>query len=332
MIRLTKVELRRLFSRRLTAIALLGALAVVGLMLFGSYQQAKPLSGSELAQQRVMFDQAVKDWDANGAQMMKDCLAQQPPTVQGPTPEGATMSDCSQMKPNWASWGKPQATFATTMPGVLRAGSYLLALVGFLIGTGFVAAEFSSGSMANWLTFEPRRSRVYASKLSAAGLGLIPVALVLLGLLTAGVWLIVGNLGTTAGTTTKVWGDLGLTGARSIALTVAAAVVGAAIGVLLRHTAAVIGIAMAYLVLIEAVFGRQLQGAQPWLLRLNFESWLTHGTKYFSEVCTTDAQGSYSCQGIEKILTFGHSATYLGIMVVLIIGLAALVFRRRDVS
>ena len=34
MMRLTRVELRRLFSRRLTAIALLGALAVTGLMLF----------------------------------------------------------------------------------------------------------------------------------------------------------------------------------------------------------------------------------------------------------------------------------------------------------
>jgi ABC-2 type transport system permease protein len=331
MIRLTKVELRRLFSRRLTVIALLGALAVISLMLFGSYQQAKPLSGTELAQQRVYFDQSVKDWDANGAQMMKDCLAQQPPPVQG-APQAATGADCSQMKPNWATWGKPQAKFATTMPSILTAGSYLLAGVGFLIGTGFLAAEFSSGSMANWLTFEPRRLRVYVSKLSAAGLGLIPVAVALLGLLTAGVWLIVGQLGTTAGTTTKIWGDLGEMGARSIALTVSAAVVGAAIGVLLRHTAAVIGIAMAYLVLVEAVFGQALQSAQPWLLRLNFQSWLSHGTKYFSEVCKTDAQGGYSCQGVEKVLTFGHSTTYLGIMVVLIIGLAAVVFRRRDVS
>ncbi len=331
MIRLTKVELRRLFSRRLTAIALLGALAVVGLMLFGSYQQAKPLSGSELTQQRMMFDQAVKDWDTNGAQMMKDCQAQQPPTVQG-APQVAPGWDCSQIKPSWATWGKPQATFATTMPSVLNAGSYLLALVGFLIGTGFLAAEFSSGSMANWLTFEPRRLRVYASKLSAAGLGLIPMAVAVLGLLTAGVWLIVGHVGTTAGTTTKVWVDLAETGARSIALAVTAAVVGAAIGALLRHTAAVIGIAMAYLVLVEAVFGQALQGAQPWLLRLNFESWLSHGTKYYSEVCQTDARGAYGCEGIERVLSFGHSATYLGVMVVLIVSLAALVFRRRDVS
>jgi ABC-2 type transport system permease protein len=77
MIRLTKVELRRLFSRRLTAIALLGALVLTGLMLFGTFQQAKPLSGADLTAQRAQFDQAHKDWEANGAQQAQDCLKAQ---------------------------------------------------------------------------------------------------------------------------------------------------------------------------------------------------------------------------------------------------------------
>jgi len=102
--------------------------------------------------------------------------------------------------------------------------------------------------------------------------------------------------------------------------------------VLFRHTAAVLGIAVGYLVLIEGVFRQALQGAQPWLLSLNFQAWLQHGAKYYPLVCKTDGQGNYSCQGVEKLLTFGHSSAYLGILVVLIVGLAALVFRRRDVS
>ena len=48
MMRLTKVELRRLFSRRLTTIAMLGALVVTGVMLFGSFQEAKPVSYTHL--------------------------------------------------------------------------------------------------------------------------------------------------------------------------------------------------------------------------------------------------------------------------------------------
>ena len=38
MTRLLKVELRRLFSRRLTSIAILGALVITGILLFGAYE------------------------------------------------------------------------------------------------------------------------------------------------------------------------------------------------------------------------------------------------------------------------------------------------------
>ena len=329
MMRLTKVELRRLFSRRLTTVALLGALIVTGVMLFGTYLEAKPISGAELASQKSQFDQAQKEWETNGEQMVQDCLTQQAEMQK--TDPNANYG-CTQMEPKWANWGKPQATFPLVMPGVLLAGSYLLIFIGFLVGASFVAAEFSSGSMANWLTFEPRRMPVFASKLAAAGLGLVPATLAVLGLLTAGSWVIVGNFGSTAGTTAKVWGDLGEMGLRSLVLALAATVTGAAIGVLLRRTVAVLGIAIGYLVLVEGVFGQNLQNARPWLLQLNVDGWLQHGTSYFIERCTTDAQGNFSCQGVEQLLSFGHSSAYLAVLVGFAVVLAALVFRRRDVS
>ena len=329
MMRLTKVELRRLFSRRLTTVALLGALVVTGLMMFATFQDAKPLSGPELTQQRVQFDQARKEFDANGQQQVQDCLTQQA-NAQKADPKADF--GCNQMEPKLENYSKPQAKFAAFMPSTLVSGSYLLTFVGFVIGASFVAAEFSSGSMANWLTFEPRRMRVYASKLVAAGLGLIPATVTLLGLLTAGVWLIIRHFSPAVSTTAKVWGDLGEMGARSLALALAATVTGAALGVLLRRTVAVLGIAVGYLVLVEGVFGQALQGARPWLLQLNVNAWLQHGAGYFIQSCKTDAQGGYSCQGVEKVLSFGHSSAYLGLLVVVAVGLAALVFRRRDVS
>jgi ABC-2 type transport system permease protein len=329
MIRLTKVELRRLFSRRLTAIAVLGALVITGLLLFAVFEQAKPLGEEEVASLRGQFDQAHKDWVANGAQQVQQCLKMQ---TDARTADPKADLGCNQMEPKWENWGKPQANFAEMMPDGLLAGSYLLAFAGFVVGAGFVAAEFSSGSMGNWLTFEPRRLRVYASKLGAVGLGLLPVAVALLGLLTAGVWLIVGHYASTAGTTAEVWGDLGEMAGRSVALTLAAAVGGAACGVLLRHTAAVLGIAVGYLVIVEGIFRGALQDLQPWLLQVNFNGWLQHGTKYSVQSCTTDAVGSYSCQSVQRFLSFGHSAAYLGVLFVFVVGLAALVFRRRDVS
>lgn len=329
MMRLTKVELRRLFSRRLTTIALLGALILTGLMLFDSFQQAKPLSGEQLTAQKTQFDQARKEWVVNGDQQLADCLTQQ---AEAQKQDPKANFGCNQMEPKWETWGKPEAKFAEMMPSTLLAGSSLLVFVGFVVGASFVAAEFSSGSMANWLTFEPRRMRVYASKLAAAGLGLIPAMVGLLGILTAGVWLIVRHFNPTVVTTAKVWGDLGEMGARSLALALAATVTGAAIAVLVRRTVAVLGIAIGYLVLVEGVFGQALQGARPWLLQLNVTGWLQHGASYFVDSCTTDAQGNYSCQGIEKVVTFGHSTAYLGLLVLFAVGLAALVFRRRDVS
>ena len=329
MMRLTKVELRRLFSRRLTTVAMLGALVVTGLMLFGTYEQAKPLSGAELTAQRVSFAQARTEWDANGAQQVKDCLKQQA-DAQKTDPKASF--GCDHMEPNLATWGKPQATFHTMMPTLLLGGSYLLAFVGFVVGAGFVAAEFSTGSIANWLTFEPRRTRVYASKLTAAGLGLVPFTVAILGLLTGVAWVIIGQLGSTVGTTSKVWGGLGEMAARSVALVLAATVAGAALGMLLRRTAAVLGIVIGYVVLVEGVLRQSLQGAQTWMLQLNVAAWLQHDAPYLIDRCTTDAQGNYGCQGVERVLQFGHSATYLGVLVLLAVGLAALVFRRRDVS
>jgi ABC-2 type transport system permease protein len=329
MLRLTRVELRRLFSRRLTIVALLGALVITALMLFATYQEAKPPSGSELASQRAQFDLASKDFEANGAQQVKDCLTQQ---AQARTSDPKATFGCDQLKPTLASMGRPQSRFPEVMPATLQAGSYLLAFVAFLLGAGFVGAEFSSGSIGNWLTFEPRRMRVYGSKLAAAGLGLVPVTAGFLSLLTAGVWVIVGRFGTTVGTSAHVWGDLGQMGGRSVALTLAAGLAGASMGALLRHTAAVVGIAMGYLVLVEGVFREALQGAQPWFLQLNFEGWLKHGTKYVVSSCTTNGQGQYECSPVEKVLTFGHSAAYLGVLVLVLVGVAALVFRRRDVA
>ena len=42
--------------------------------------------------------------------------------------------------------------------------------------------------------------------------------------------------------------------------------------------------------------------------------------------------GNYMCKGIDKVLTFDYSSAYLGLRVLFVVGLAALVFRRRDVS
>ena len=91
------------------------------------------------------------------------------------------------------------------------------------------------------------------------------------------------------------------------------------VGLLLRHTAAAIGVAMGYLVLIEGVFARLPERAQPWLVKLNFDAFVRHDTTYYVNECSTGQDGSYSCTSIEKTLSFEHGAWYLGILAVVLV-------------
>lgn len=328
MMRLVRVELRRLFSRRLTLFAILAAIVLAGLVVFATAMDAKPLSGVELKQQDLSYQQALKDWQENGPEMVQSCLEDQASQQQiDPTADFG----CDQMNPTPENFGKPQANIKELMPQNLQASAYLLSFIAFVLGAGFIAAEFSTGAIATWLTFEPRRLRVYASKLIAAGVSVIPLAIIVVAIITGGTWVISSAWGSTVLTSAQR-GDLALSGVRVVTLTAAAALVGAAIGTLLRHTAAVIGVAMAYIVLVEGVFQSLLQKFQPWLVTKNVEAWVAGGTTYYAERCHTQPDGGYSCDYVENHLSFGQGTLYLAIATTLLTLLAGWVFRRRDIN
>lgn len=327
MIRLTGVELRRLIARRLTVIGVGGVLIITALLLFAVWQDAQPLSAAEQSQNQAYYEEAKKDWELNGAKYQQECEASY---QSQPDPKPPVQEFCPGA-PKLENFGRPEVVFAELMPGQLQGMSYLLVGIAFLIGASFVAAEFSSGAIGNWLTFEPRRLRVYGSKLAGAAIGFVPVAVVILGLMMLGTFLIVDQLGNTATTTGKVWGDLTETAGRIVLMTAVGAALGGVVGALLRHTAAAIGVVMGYLVLVEGVFGGFLAETQPWLVRLNFDAFIGHGATYYVEKCDGSG-GSYTCTSIEKTLSFEHGAWYLSIAAVALALLGALVFRRRDVS
>jgi ABC-2 type transport system permease protein len=327
MTRLTRVELRRLLRRRLTLFVVLGILAAVGLQLFQTGMQARPMSDSERVRVSADYERARQDFAANGEQQRQDCLqSQEEARADDPTADFG----CDTQQPTLAMFLKPEMRFADEVQGVLRNGALLLVLAALVAGAGFTASELSTGSIGTWLTFEPRRLRVFGSKLLAVGAGSVPLAVLTFALLTAGVWVFASLWGRTtapAGT----WGHVAAFGGRGVVLTAAVAVVGAALGFLLRHTAAVLGAALGYAIAGEGILGSNVQSLRPWLLQTNVTGWLQHGTTYFTEVCTTSG-GGYSCNGVERPLSFAHSATYLGVLVLALVLLTALVFRRRDVS
>ena len=327
MTRLARVELRRLLRRRLTLFVVLGILLAVGLQLFQTGMQARPMSAGERARVSADYERARQDFAQNGEQQRADCLQSQ---AEARTSDPKADFGCDTMEPTLAMFLKPELRFAGAVPGVLTGGAVLLALAALVLGAGFTASEFTTGSIGTWLTFEPRRLRVYGSKLLAARRRVGPARgpdLRAADRRRVGVRVPLGEHGGPrrhAGATSPR-----SPGAR-VVLAAAVAVVGAALGFLLRHTAAVLGVALGYAIAGEGILGSNVQALRPWLLQTNITGWLQHGTTYAVDRCTS-ADGGYSCETIQKPLSFAHSATYLGVLVVALVLVTALVFRRRDV-
>jgi ABC-2 type transport system permease protein len=170
-IRLTGVELRRLTARRITMIGVAGVVLITAFLLFVTWREARPLSELQQQQAKAQFELAHKDWVEHHVQNEAECRKTYDQT---PDPKPSIDEMCSFPEPKASEWGKPQAVFAELIPTLLQGASYFLLFAAFLIGASFVAAEFSSGAIGNWLTFEPRRLRVYGSKLVAAGLWFVP--------------------------------------------------------------------------------------------------------------------------------------------------------------
>ncbi|GAA1570904.1 hypothetical protein GCM10009804_29170 [Kribbella hippodromi] len=329
MIRLTKVELRRLTARRLTVIGIAGLFVITVMLLVGTWLNARPLSASAQQEAQQQYQMAHKDWVEHAADNLKQCAADWK-TQPDPKPKLEEM--CANPEPKPGDFGKPATVFTEVMPGLLQGSAYFLAFAAFLIGASFIGAEFGSGAIGNWMTFEPRRLRVYGSKLAAAATGFVPIATVVLGIILLGTFLIIDQLGDTSSATAKAWGDLSATAGRAVLTTALAAAIGSVTGLLLRHTAAAIGVVMGYLVLAEGVFGSFLEKAQPWLVRLNFDAFVRHDAHYYVTECKTASDGGYICDAIQKTLTFEHGAWYLAILTVLAVLLGAWVFHHRDIN
>lgn len=330
MMRLLRVELRRLFSRRLVVLTMLAALAASLLVLWAAWDSSQPMSDEDLAVAEQMYEQELAYWEEHGEDDLAACLEGEAEEAEL-TGEDAVDWGCEESfaQPPQREWYLYEAPpLRDSLPFSLSTVSTFLLFAAGLVGATFTAAEISTGAMSTWLSFEPRRLRVYASKVVAAALGVLPAAVLTLAVVTAGSWLIAGYFDLTAGMGVAQWTDAGWMGLRILALAVVGALVGAALGFLLRHTAAVLGVVVVGFIASQMVQGLVPRTA-PWTPTTNVDGWVNHGTTYFVEECTTDASG-IMCDYTEHALSFGHSAAYLLVLTAAVVALGAVVFRRRD--
>ncbi|HEU5144998.1 MAG TPA: hypothetical protein VFT81_07455 [Dermatophilaceae bacterium] len=321
---LVGVELRRLWWRRLTKVALVAAIAITGVTVYTAYQMTNPES---LARSLELYEREV----ASFPQAIAECERAQQQARDAGQPDADF--GCTQMQPpTLESFAAANPVPSAIFTGLLRTNGLLYAFLAFLIGASFVAAEFSTGSLGNWLTFQPRRLRVGLSKLVAAAGGGLLVAGAGVGMAALGSWMVGTVNRPDSSVQIPLVTDFGepLTHlvVRHVGIIMAAGMVGAALAFLVRNTGAVVGIAMGYLVVVELILGHGLLIGRldPWLVSTNVTAFLERGTTYPSTSCSPAG-----CEPMTVTVTYTQGWSYLLAVGSGLVAAALLLFRRRDV-
>lgn len=327
--RLLQVEVRRLLGRRMVVLLALVGLVGAVLVLVGAWFSARPLSEAQIAEAQRQYEWALEDWEKNGDEMLASCLEEEERESER-TGEDVDFG-CEQMKPQ-EEWFIPQSTeLGQTFEPLLASAALLPVFLAFAVGATSTGAEVSSGSLSTWLTFVPQRMRVLFSKVGAGGVVGLPFVAGLIALLVGGVYGVHAVNGALGGLDAAVWSDVGWMALRVIGLGAFVAACGASLGVLFKHTGAVLGVVVGYAVVVDGILGALVPRLQPYLLRTNLSAWVEGGTIYWVDVCTVGPDGTI-CEGVERTVSQGHGALVLAVVTVVVLGVTALVFRRRDVG
>ncbi len=322
MIALLGAELNRLRSRRITLVTLLVVVLAAGLFQFAVNSAVTPPSATELAQGRAQYEEALRDYEQNRdqyAQGQQECLDM-----------GVSPEECDPAPK--LEWFVTQATpFAEIAPVALTFATLIAGLGAFFVAASFIGAEYTSGSISNWLTFIPQRARVFAAKALAVVLGAGLGGTVILG----------GTLAAAAGLTSAHGGELTkgavvtASAARGVGLVVAFALISFGLTLLARHTAAAIGVLVAYGLLnivLQILFNflPGLQRVKRFLPDMNFQAFLNKGhtyQNYYPGVGSAEDTGRV----VERTLSVTHGGLYWLVLTAVTLVVALLVFRRRDV-
>lgn len=199
-----------------------------------------------------------------------------------------------------------------------------LMLIALLAGTTYVGAEYASGSIGNLLLFQPRRIRVWVAKLTATGL--------VAALWSAVCW--AGGVGTLTALgrswDADRWGshwlsNMGYLGARGAVLVAGAAVVGAALTLVFRSTITTVGIALGYLVVVEAIGNAMFAAQVAEYTVSNRVLGVLHG-RYVVSIWENGTRPE------RFVFSLQECALYIAVLGAVLLLLSVLVFRRRDID
>jgi ABC-2 type transport system permease protein len=315
-----RAEIRRLLSRRVILVAMLGLLLGIGLFQVAVNSMLTPPSPAQIAEAQREYDNYVKDWEANHEQWEAEC-----------TESGGTADECAIPRPDPSEWGLAAVPFQQAVSPAISFGVYLGGFVLFLAMASFIAAEASSGSLANWLTFVPNRDIVIGSKLIVVTVFSIVVGAVA-GLLILGSSALIGSA---HGQPLTGFGDLAAMAARGVVLTAILGIAGFAVGLLTGSTAGSTGVLLGalfltYVVPALSMLVRPVQLLVPWTPSLNLQAILINSASY--QVTAANAGSTDMDELVTKTIGLAHGLGYWAVLLGVLVAVTWVLFRRRDVT
>lgn len=323
--RLLRVELSRLVSRRAVVLVVLGAALLIALIAGSTLWDSRPVTAGELAQAEAQVQEVLGQPDFQ--RDLKTCQ-DGPEDFFGP---GAQEADCeANLVPRPENYlNRSVLDLDEQQQGTGVAVVVLVAALMIIVGTTFAGADWATGSMSNQLLFEPRRLRVWVAKGAATFVGCGVVAAVLL----TGFWVALAITTQARGISTapEVRDQIVAMSLRGLALAACGGLGGYALTMLLRHTVGTLALLFAYAAGGEALLALvPLDGSARLSPTYNVFAWVRNGLRVYdpSVVCRPD-QGSSCDQRLTITLLDG--ASYLGLLLLVTLLVSAVVFRRRDV-
>ena len=329
MSRLLSVEFRRFFARRLTrwaGVVLLLGIAAAGIGTFAT--SSKDVAAAHRSAQRH-YEAFLQDQQA----FRTDCLAHTPPDQVDqqcpPDESGATVENF---------YSDPRFSFHDHVGDLLTTGCVIGSLLGLILAASVIGAEWQAGTFASLLTWEPRRMRVAAAKVTAVVVGSLAIATVATALLLG----VESLVAATHGTFTTVlrearpqphfakqtWALAG----RAALVVMLVSGIGAALALLLRHTVAALGVAIGYLIVGEGIIGSLRHGdVRHHLLQSRLDALLHGRYEWFIPTRGPDGSVGFSSDHLAVVHALNAGIEAL-IFVALLYAVALTILQRRDVT
>jgi len=322
-----RAELTRLRVRRFTWLVLVVVAVLSSSVAVYAWREARVPTAADVRAAHELYEQDLAEWRAEG-------LARCEELSRKAVAAGLADLECAEHGPDEHFYLSPVPTFHAEGRSSLGALAAPVVVGALLLGASLVTAEFGAGSMGLWLTFVAPRSRAFAWKILAGGVGGAVTGLVGGVVGAGGTLLAFALLHRPLGTGLTALGAVADVTGRLVVLGTLAAVVGAGLGFALRHVAAVMGVALWWVLSVEVVAPLAWARARPLTLAFNVRAWVEGRATYSLVEWVPDAakKGGGALADVEHAVGALQGGLALAVVATVVTAVGLVVFRVRDVS